>query len=205
MNSKKGVSNIYQELIKGNIRQPTKTKWETILGITVEKWKSSFALLKSITSDTKFIWFQIRILHHSLTTNRSVSKFKTEQNDACEFCKSHSETIHHLLWKCPKVNSFWQELVELISLRCTVDFKIDESIVIIGNHDNSENNRMCNFITILAKHYIYRSKVQKTNLNLRPFIRELHNRYCIERHIYRDSHEFRKAWHPFLKLFQSLL
>ena len=205
MNTKKGVSTIYQELLRENTNQHTKTKWQTILGITIEQWKNSFNLLKSTTTDSKLIWFQLRILHNSLTTNRSVSKFKTNQTDTCQFCQSHSETIHHLLWKCTKVQTFWKELAELINRRCTVDYTINESTVIIGHNDKAETNKMCNFITLLAKHYIYRSKVQKTNLSLRPFIRELHNRCCIEKHIHGDSTEFRKSWNPFMQLFQSLL
>ena len=88
-----------------------------------------------------------------LTTNRSVAKFKPEQNPLCQFCKSHSETIYHLLWKCNKVKIFWNDLSHIMNNRCTNthNFKIDENLALFGQSENIKTDKICEFIILLAK------------------------------------------------------
>ena len=102
INTKKGVSEIYRTMLTPESINKGFDKWHTITSITKEEWQNNFNLLRITTKDTKLRWFQLRVMHHVLTTNRSVAKFKREQCHLCEFCKAHSETIHHLLWKCEK-------------------------------------------------------------------------------------------------------
>ena len=101
-------------------------------------------------------WLQFRILHNILTTNRSVAKFKPEQTPLCQFCKSHSETIHHLLWACIKVKTFWNELSCTMNSRCTHahNFKIDEKLAIFGQSIQIKTDYICEFILLMAKCYI---------------------------------------------------
>ena len=207
MKSKKGVSPIYQDIIKLDSNKPILTKWQTITGITNEQWMKSFLKLKTSTSDTKLMWLQYRILHNILTTNRSVSKFKRDQSDICEFCNAHSETIHHLIWSCQKVSTFWKDLSILLNRRCThtYNFTFSESLVLFGKDNNIETDKICDLIILMGKYFIYRCKVQKTNLNLKYFIRELHNRYRIEEIIHDNSQDFKNSWRPYTQIFQSLL
>ena len=160
-------------------------KWKHSTQITLEKWKHCFKLLKLTTNDTKLRWIQLRILHNILTTNRSVSKFNKEQSHLCQFCQSHSETIHHLIWKCHKVKLFWDELTIIINKRVkhAHRFKFDENVVIFGYSDQIKTDQVCDLIILLAKFYIYRSKVQGIVLNTNIFIKEIYQRYCIEKEI----------------------
>ena len=66
----------------------------------IHPWPSFFKHLKKSTDDRKLLWLQFRIIHHILTTNRSVSKFKPNQCELCTFCNSNSETIEHVMWQC---------------------------------------------------------------------------------------------------------
>ena len=162
--------------------------------------------MKNSTTDTKLRWLQFRILHNILTTNRSVAKFKQDQNPLCQFCKSHSETIHHLFWKCSKVKTFWNELSLTINSRCshTHNFKIDENLAIFGQSTQIKTDNICEFIVLLAKFYIYRSKVQNTVLNSKIFIQELYNRYCIEKEVHKNSLSFKNSWLPYINVFRGL-
>ena len=205
LNTIKGTSPLYQELIKDNTNKTVQSKWQNIIGITLIEWKSSFPLLKYTTADTKLLWLQFRILHSILTTNRSVSKFNMEQSDICEFCKAHSETIHHLVWECPIVNAFGKELNELINHRCSLNFTINECMAIVGHDIHFETDKIFGFIILLAKQYIYKCKVQKGKLNIRHFIRHLYSRYCVEKLIAINSQELQTAWEPYLRMFQALL
>ena len=207
MNTIKGASAIYHTLLEPDVQNKGFQKWHTCTQITLTKWKNSFKIQKQSTKDTKLRWLQFRILHNILTTNRSVSKFKPEQNPLCQFCKSHSETIHHLLWQCNKVRIFWNELSYIINNRCThtQNFEIDENLALFGQSDRMKTDSICEFIILLAKFYSYRSKVQDTVLNSKLFIQELYTRYCIEKEIHNDSMIFRNSWLPYVNIFRGLL
>ena len=207
MNTVKGAFPLYHLLLEPDIQNKGYQKWHTQTQITLEQWQNSFKILKISTTDTKLRWLQFRILHNILTTNRSVAKFKPNQNPLCQFCKSHSETIHHLLWACTKVKTFWNEISFMINSRCTHthNFRIDENLAIFGQSFQIKTDNICEFIILLAKFYIYRSKVQDTVLNSKLFIQELYNRYCIEREIHENSVTFRNSWLPYMDIFRGLL
>ena len=207
MNTTKGASAIYHSMLEPDVQNKGFQKWHTRTQITLDKWKNSFKILKYCTNDTKLRWLQFRILHNILTTNRSVAKFRPEQNPLCQFCKSHSETIHHLLWQCNKVKIFWNALSNIINNGCahTHNFKIDEDLALFGQSDNIKSDKICEFIILLAKFYIYRSKVQDTVLNVKSFIRELHTRYIVEKEIHQNSPSFKNDWLQYTNIFRSLL
>ena len=204
---KKGASKLYRVFLKYNLQCKGMTKWANLTGIDKEEWLRSFSFLKNTTSDTKLIWLQFRILHSILTTNRSVSKFKQNQSHLCSFCNQHSETIQHLLWKCETVRIFWDELTFMLNARCrhAHNFKVNEKLVLFGKCDMISTDNICDLILLLAKSFIYKCKVQGRRLNKGCFIREIYNRYSVEKYIARNSTEFINKWRPYEELFKSLM
>ena len=176
-------------------------------GTFKKEWESYFNNLKNTTSDTKLRWFQFRILHYILTTNRSVSKYKNGQDGKCSFCGAHSETILHLLWKCKYVQCFWNEIALLINRKCvhSHNFKFTQSLVIFGKCNKITTDKICDLIILLAKFFIYRSKVQNKPLYLNFFIKEFYRRYTIEKVISKNSKKFINDWTPYLALFKGIL
>ena len=207
MKTTKGASPIYRKILKVDNTIHGQTKWTNITGISREEWKKSFRLLKSLTHDSKLRWFQFRVLHHTLSTNRSVSKFKTRQNDMCTFCHAHSETIIHLLWQCEKVKTFWTDLSNLLNRRCSnyTNLSFNEYLVIFGHSNLIKTDKLCNLIIVIAKFFIYKCKVKNSQLKINNFLKELHNYYCIQQCINKNSIEFQNAWAPYSILFKSLL
>ena len=61
---------------------------------------------RNITS-TKLRWFQYRINHNILTTNKTAFKMKILHDPMCTFCNSDEETIRHLFWECPIVQNLY--------------------------------------------------------------------------------------------------
>ena len=157
--------------------------------------------------DTKLRWFQFRILHQILTTNRSVSKYNVNQSHLCTFCNCKSETIRHLFWGCEKVKDFWNELSSLIKQRCknAFNFSFSENLVLFGQYDYIYTDEICNLIILMAKYFIYRCKVQNTAINLNIFVKELYTRYLSEKILERDSQDFINKWFPYKDLFKGLL
>ena len=209
MNNKKGASAIYRVMLEPHKEVKGHTRQSNSVQITLDQWQNCFKTLKSISRDTKLRWFQLRIMHHILTTNRSVSKYNKEQSHLCQFCSAHSETIHHLFWKCDEVRTFWNQLEHRLNSRCNeaYTFKIAENVIIFGAIEDLRDDQsiMFQFIILLAKYYIYRCKVQGLKLSCRIFVNELYNRYRIEKHIQEDSTDFDKTWMPYLNIFMGLV
>ena len=182
-------------------------RWTKHIEISKTEWQYLFRKLKSTTTDTKLRWFQYRILHHILSTNRSVSKFNHTQDHLCTFCKLKSETIIHLLWECPTSNLFWKDLEKVINFRAlhAHNFRFTQSLVIFGKCENIKTDSICDLIILLGKFYLYRCKVQNNEVNLKMFIRELYNRYSVEKEISKNSPLFKTQWAPYTNMFRALM
>jgi len=116
------------------------------------------------------------------SNNRSVSKFIQSQNDKCEFCKIHTETIEHLFIKCNSTRTFWEDLSNLLNKNSTQTTRIslNEKLILFGESEEHSKNKTLNLILILAKHFIYKSKVQKIQPTLHHFKLILTQRHAIE-------------------------
>ena len=193
-------------MIKKDVDITGYEKWNVKLAISKIDWIKSFKILKLSCKDTKLYWLQFRINHSTLTTDRSVSKYNGEQSHLCTFCKGYSETIQHLFWTCPKVNIFWKNIERIINNRCahSHNFHFNEKLVLFGHSAEVQTDIICDLIGLIAKYYIYRCKVQKKDLSITVFIKELYNRYCIEKEIYKNNVVFRNRWGPYLNIFKAL-
>ena len=203
---KKGTSSIYKTLLDNNFEIKGRDKWFNLIGLENAEWLNSFIFLKRTTNDTKLRWLQFRIIHHTLTTNRSVSKFKVNQSHLCSFCGKHSETIQHLFWTCDIVQKFWKDFCYLINTRCkhSHNFNVNEKLILFGKSELVCTDNVSDLIILLAKLFIYRCKVQGKNLILRMFKQYIYNRYCIEKYLARNSPEFKTRWDPYLEIIKGL-
>jgi len=164
--------------------------------------------LKATTNDRKLMWSQTRIVHYILTTNYSVSKFDPNQTPLCTFCKIELETIEHLIWDCEKVQTFWVNLQESINTSCphARNFKFNKQYVLFGLSDALKTDKICDLITLIAKYFIYKSKVQGDTPNIISYNRHLQTRYYIEKEIYtikKKDTTFRNLWNPYLDLVKT--
>ena len=203
----KGFSKIYHRMTSKDIVATGYLRWIKHEKISNIEWQKLFKKLKYTTVDTKLRWFQYRILHYTLTTNRSVSKFIHSQDHLCTFCQQKSETIIHLLWECPKTNLFWKELAQVLNSRAvhSSNFRFTKWLVIFGTSDCIKTDLVCDLIILLGKYYIYRCKVQSKELSLKFFITELYNRFCVEKEISKNSPLFKIQWAPYTNIFRSLM
>jgi len=207
MLKEKGSSVIYKNMLNTDKEITGFKRWSNTTNISRKEWEISFKLLKSTTSDTKLKWLQFRILHYTLTTNRSVSKFKTNQSSYCTFCGAHSETILHLFWDCTCVQRFWNGIAAILNRKCnhSHNFKLTKHLVIFGKCEIIRTDNICDLIILLSKYYIYRCKVQSQTLNINLFIRDLYRRYNIEKIVNKNSITFKNNWAPYLPLFKGII
>ena len=99
--SKKGSKSMY-DLLVSNKHIPTgQIKWNSTLPQTNLMWSNIYKLPFKLLLGSKLKWFQYRINHYILTTNKVMFKIGLSDTPLCTFCKNEPETILHLLWGCP--------------------------------------------------------------------------------------------------------
>ena len=120
---------------------------------------------------------------------------------------AHSETIVHLFWDCNIAQNFWSCIASIFNKKCvhSNNFKFTKNLVLFGKCEVIKTDKVCDFIILLAKLYIYRCKVQGQPPTVNLFVSELYKRYNIEKIINKNSIEFRNNWAPYLALFRGIL
>ena len=201
LSQKRGTKYIYRNVIEAAPVIKGIEKWKTRFETDI-KQDTLFKMLKKATSDTKLLWLQMRILHNILTTNKSVARYKDEQSETCTFCKLYPESIEHLFWNCTIITLFWQKLLEPLKQTCTHCSRLNfnKQLIILGADKINQTDQIIDFIILLAKQYIYRSKVYQTKPNIKAFLSILINRYNIEKEIsfmHSNHRQFVEKWNPY--------
>ena len=145
-----------RNILNSDIRNPAcKIKWSNVLNIqpTEKEWKQIFSLPFLITNDTSIQWFQYRINHRILGTNQLLCKMKIKDNPNCTFCRNGEESIEHLFWDCPVVNTLLQKLFP------HQQFKFSRSNFILGIPESKQKE--LNLLIMFAKKYIYYCKMKE--------------------------------------------
>ena len=94
--------------------------------------KKYFRLPFIITKNAKLQWFQTRINHRILGTNRSLFKIKITQSPLCSFCRETDETIEQLFWECDHVQSLLQSIDNYCMNILASSFSVQKQDFILG-------------------------------------------------------------------------
>ena len=100
----KGSKNMYNLLNKTNVEPTGKHKWNRIFFLQDLEWKNIYRLPFYCTQNSKLQWFQYRINHHIVVTNKFLFKIGKSDSQMCTFCDISEESILHLLWECSKTH-----------------------------------------------------------------------------------------------------
>ena len=104
-----------------------------------------------ITNSTKVRAFHYRILTNSLTTNKTLKRFRIIDSDLCYYCEKEVETSMHLLRECDKIQELWHWLEERCKAKLTSMQRIFSQTIL-------DPRNALNFIRLLLKNYIYMSQ-----------------------------------------------
>lgn len=203
----KGTNSIYRKFLPGSIDDKLQTKWHTD-GIENVDLKQAYAKIHRSLKCTRLKWLQIRIINRILTTNKSVSKYKTEQSPKCSFCNLLDEDISHLFYDCHLVKKFWGQIEELFKEKCTNmnSLKLSRTLIIIGNDKHFYSTETFDTILTIGKMHIYRQKVRKQPLSITSFIIEIKNRHDSERYnavLNSELNKHNRRWSPFISLWNE--
>ena len=131
-------------------------KWNSIY--TRLKWKDIFLKPLKTTIDTKLRWFQFRLIHRILPTQKFLHMCKLTDTALCNFCNSEAQTIQHLFWNCHVVQKFWNDLESLLQNKClhTIRINLSEQLILFGCAENVVTDKALDFIIIFAKFFVYK-------------------------------------------------
>ena len=202
---KGGSKSIYGLLKKSPNKWVSFTKWENHYNEQIQ-WKQIFTKISKTTTDPQLKWFQIRVIHRLIPTNRFLHLRKIKDSPLCTFGCNVEETLSHLFYTCPKVELFWSQILIWIKANCTnCDFlSFSEQLIVFGHKENVLTDNVIDLLILIGKWHIYKCKLQEREPVLDIFKQQFKTRYLIEKGISKalcklDS--FTRSWIPYVNLF----
>ena len=144
-------------------------------------------LIKTCLQKTLSGSFQYRLLMKSIPTNIQLQKWKIKESSNCSFCDSEKETFAHLFIYCPISNFFWRKVKEEYNLT----FDIEEKTILL-NKAHCNPKRIDNFIMLLAKFFIHRTRCLGKKLNFIQFKEYVQSFKDIEEFIAKNNDKFKQ-------------
>ena len=161
----RGTQNIRKiwQLNKTHKPPPGQSKWELELEMgNEEDWKCLYLIPIKCKMNARSSYLQFQILHRTLVKNRKLLQFGIKDTEKCDRC-DEVETISHLLYECPYAQKIWSDTKIWLSKEYAQTFHIDKKSVLIGN---IQNETIINYVFIIIKHEIYKSKWNKNTLTI---------------------------------------
>ena len=156
--SKKGSKDMYDILKMNNELPKAQKKWEDIFpNLDQDEWKIIYCRPFLITHDTKLHWFQYRINHMILTTNKFAFKIGICANSACTFCQAHEESIIHLLWECEHIQTLLDDIQSWLT-PFSINLEINQQNFLLGTGKITKENLV---MLLNIKYFIYVRKYRK--------------------------------------------
>ena len=108
-------------------------------------------------------------------------RLKMIDSPLCTFCKREIESIEHLFFFCDVTMIFWEALCSWLS-----NYKIGvQPFTLIGVFNIADDFSVINHLTLTAKLYIYKSKLNNIHPNLRVYKAKIKTVYLVEKTIAR--------------------
>jgi hypothetical protein len=142
-------------------------------------WKAIFSHCFKLTRDVQLRWFQYRLLHRLLPTQKYLYTVKIADSPICNFCETDNQTIEHMLYDCTVVSDFWNNFQQLVRDKCQHchNFNVNKHLILFGVKEGVRSDAVIDFIMLLAKFYVYKCKLQNVLPFLRHFLLYLKQRY----------------------------
>ena len=112
-------------------------------------WNTVYTSVIFCTIDPVTRFFQYKILHKFLPTNRLLYIWKCVNSPLCSLCHMEEETYLHLFWDCPHVIEFWEKVKTWFVEKVGETLMINSFNIIFGNL-NQGASTLGNLIILLA-------------------------------------------------------
>ena len=149
---------IYDKLLNSSaICNKSYTKWSRTHDVSKDSWSMYCSIPFQCSSDVQIRWFQYRLLHRIIPTNKYLYLINAIDSDKCSFCGNDIETIDHLFCNCNYTSALWNYMQNiLVNSGINVDLK-NNTVALFGG----DFSRELNLLIILIKYYVFRCKQMK--------------------------------------------
>eukprot|EP00745_Piridium_sociabile_P034116 TRINITY_DN58622_c0_g1_i1.p1 TRINITY_DN58622_c0_g1~~TRINITY_DN58622_c0_g1_i1.p1 ORF type:complete len:136 (-),score=2.62 TRINITY_DN58622_c0_g1_i1:38-445(-) len=122
-------NNLNKVLNDSKTKPPCIRKWHQSFPNKNLHWKNIFFKPIQSTMDCQLRWFQLRLLHRLIPTQRFLFICKLSESSLCNLCDTEEQTLIHLFWKCELVQNFWNRLLSWLNNHCqhTLNFHFSET------------------------------------------------------------------------------
>ena len=156
---------------------------------------SSIIQVIKATKNTRIRMFQYKLVNRFLTTNRYLKIINVRDDDSCTFCKHEPETIAHMFWYCPRVQSFIIDIKTGILREYRINLEINGKTWFFPT--NLSAMETC--IITLAKMVVYEARLKETYPNITHLRNKLKLEIEVERQVARLANKqdkFENKWGP---------
>lgn len=197
----KGNKAVQATIAKSDIVPTSVQKWNTKTEANLD-WGKIFRKCKTITKDERLRWFQIRLLHRILPTNKFLHMCRIVDSSECTFCNQEEETICHLFWDCHVTQKFWADLFGLLKNSCAgcANLEMNKDVILFNIQDKDVSDPVIDLFILMAKYYLHKCKLQGSRPIISVFHAVLRQRYTVEKYysqLCQKSHEFNMKWYPY--------
>ena len=202
--SMENASKYFYKILLNSLNKHTErncfSKWERVTDTNDINWEIIFSRIYSTTIDTKIRNFQYKLIHDILPDNRILQKMGVTEDDLCNFCNNHRDSVIHYIWHCPKAQQFWNSTKIWLETLLNTNIELSLKTVLFGDEfvtDYVQNN-LINFLILISKHYLHCCKWTKSEPSLSLLKQKIKQREKIEKEIAFQTGKIEfhnKKWH----------
>ena len=122
-----------------------------------------------ITREVKLQMFQYKIIHNILPTRCSLFRAKLSASETCQLCQALPQTLPHRLFQCTVINTFWHAFQNWWFEKTQQFFYLNECNVIYGWHNNLQSKDTLNYVSLVAKYFIFCRIQDNASVNFDSF------------------------------------
>ena len=184
-------------------------RWSNELDLDMSDfwWEMVNLNIQKCSIDVRLKWFQYRIVHRILGTNKFLHKANIKNSPLCSLCLEYPETIYHLFWQCEISRLFWENLETLLIEKAGKNISFSYKDIIFGRIFKSVDTPVLNIIILLSKFHIYKQKMKNLKPSITALKYEILSYYKSEEYIYIRNFKyglFQKRWKDFQKVFDDI-
>ena len=175
---------VYNILIRRKSLAPSsQEKWvERYPFLEIIDWSQIYRLPYKICRDTKLQSQQFKLLHRYVNCNLNLFKWKIIDSPNCKYC-GLTDTIEHFYYECCKSEGFWDNIIIWIKNITNISIKFTILEILFGIMQENDHSKLCNYIILQGKNYIYRCKMEEKEISTMEFLAKLKHCLHIDREI----------------------
>ena len=207
---KKGCRTIYQYLSCNDCVPTARQKWEReFRDIDEKSWERIYLLTHKLTSCTYSKWFQLRILHRIISTNKFLFNINVKDSNKCSFCNVETETTIHLFYECAVVRVFWNTFFQWLRGECPHLLNLNPTCkdIIFGILHLKPTDRVVNLFILLGKQFIYKCRMNNGILRIQQFKSFIKAVYDTEKYVAFKNcswNKFNKKWSQYKNMMSHI-